>query len=185
MTMMKPTNAAADVPARDAAIREAQTAVIDRMRADMAAACNTLVTTGRIDEGLACHVTQGKFAATLDMGRGMGGDATGPSPGFFARAGVVGCVAIGVKMLAAREGAVFRSVEVTVETDFDDSALLGLGTATAAPIETRISIAVESDEYETRVREIVDRALTMDPWFLTLRDPQKVIARVKVAHKTG
>ncbi|MCA9172144.1 MAG: hypothetical protein KDB23_30970 [Planctomycetales bacterium] len=72
-----------------------------------------------------------------------------------------------------------------METDFDDSALLGLGTATAAPIETRISIAVESDEYETRVREIVDRALTMDPWFLTLRDPQKVIARVKVAHKTG
>ena len=71
------------------------------------------------------------------------------------------------------------------KTDFDDSALFGLGTATAAPIETRISIAVESDEYETRVREIVDRALTMDPWFLTLRDPQKVIARVKVADRTG
>ena len=79
----------------------------------------------------------------------------------------------------------FRSVEVTVETDFDDSALFGLGTATAAPIETRISIAVESDEYETRVREIVDRALAMDPWFLALRDPQKVIARVKVADRTG
>ncbi|GEM_PF-853954 len=170
---------------RDAIIRDNQNAVIARMAADLDAARSTIVTTGRIDEGLSCTVRQGKFSTVTDLGRGMGGDATGPSPGFHARAAIAGCVGMGVKMLAAREGAVFRSIEVTVETDFDDSALFGLGTATAAPLKTRIGIAIDSDEDEALINEIVDRALVMDPWFLALRDPQNVIVRVKVADTTG
>lgn len=72
------TAASQPLPARDEAIRAAQTAVIDRMRADLDAACSTIVTTGWIGEGLACEVVQGKHRATLDLGRGMG-DAAGPS----------------------------------------------------------------------------------------------------------
>lgn len=167
-------------PARDALIREAQQNVIARMKTDPENARSTTVTTGRVEEGLACTVRQGKFETVTDLGRGMGGDATGPSPSFHARAAIAGCVAIAVKMLAAREGIVFRAVEVSVETDFDDGALFGLGSASAAPLETRVDIAVESDENETLVREIVDRALAMDIWYLALRDAQKVVPRLSV-----
>lgn len=161
-------------PKRDQVIRDAQNAVIDRMSQDLEAACSTLVTTGRIEEGLACHVTQGKFEAMLDLGRGMGGDAAGPSPGFFARAAVVGCVGMGVKMLAAREGFVFRSLEVTIECDFDDAALMGLSPRTAAPLMSRIRIEIDTDDDPAAVDDLVERALAMDPWFLALRDAQVV-----------
>lgn len=176
------TAASQPLPARDEAIRAAQTAVIDRMRADLDAACSTIVTTGRIGEGLACEVVQGKHRATLDLGRGMGGDAAGPSPGFFARSAVVGCVGIGVKMMAAREGLFFRSVEVTIECDFDDAALMGLSSRTAAPLESRLAIAIDTDENLAAVRSLVERALSADPWYLALRDAQVVRHEVRMCH---
>ena len=170
-------------PARDTVIREAQNKVIERMKADPDGNYATIVTTGRVEDGLAGAVQQGKFSAMMDLGRGMGGDASAPSPGFYARAAVAGCVAIAVKMLAAREGAVFRSVEVTVETDFDDGTLFGLGPRSAAPTETRVNIAIDSAESENRIAEIVDRALAMDPWYLALRDAQTVIPSLTVVEE--
>ena len=170
---------------RDARIREAQAAVVARMSVAPEKARSTLRTRGIVGEGLACDVTQGKFAATLDLGPGMGGDAAGPSPGFFARAAIVGCVAIAVKMLAAREGLFFSAVDVEVEMDFDDAALFGIGGGNAAPITSRIAIAIETEEDDARVRDLVARALAMDPWFLALRDPQHVIATIEVAHPAG
>ncbi len=159
---------------RNAVIREAQTCVIDRMKADPKAARSTITTTGRITDGLTCQIEQGRFSAVADLGRGMGGDAEGPSPGFYARAGIAGCVGMGVKMLAAREGLAFDEMTVTVETDFDDAALFGLGTASAAPLITRIGIEIVSDAEEDAVQDVVNRALEMDPWFLALRDAQVV-----------
>ena len=167
-------------PMRDARIRDAQNAVIARMKKDPEKARSTLAVTGRVEEGLACKVTQGKFEAVLDLGPGMGGDAAGPSPGFFARAAIAGCVGIAIKMLAAREGRVFRSVDVTVETDFDDAALFGIGNGSAAPEETRVSIDISTEEEAAVARDIVDRALRMDPWFVALRDPQVVETSVAV-----
>jgi len=165
---------------RDRLIRVQQTAVMDRMRADLSAAQSTLIATGSVTEGLACHVEQGKFKATIDMGLGMGGDASGPPPGFFARAAVVGCVAIAIKMMAAREGLSFEKVDVEVAMDFDDAALFGLTDRSAAPLATRVGITVKSDEPEEVVADVVDRALAADPWYLALRDAQLVEPQLKI-----
>ena len=159
---------------RNAVIREAQSKVIARMKADPEAARTTVATVGRISEGLACTLEQGRFMAITDLGPGMGGDAAGPSPGFYGRAAIVGCVGMGVKMLAAREGLVFDHMTVTVETDFDDTALFGLGDASAAPLVTRVRIDIETDASPQAVEDVVNRALGMDPWFLALRDAQVV-----------
>ena len=175
----RPAEASAQ-PLRDAIIRESQNKVIARLEERPELAISTIATSGRIEDGLACHVQQGKFTTVTDLGRGMGGDAAGPSPGFHARTAIVGCVAMAVKMLAAREGLVFRSVEVTVEIDADDGALFGLGTGSAAPVETRVNIVVESDEAEDDVVRIVERALAMDPWYLALRDAQTVVPSLAV-----
>jgi uncharacterized OsmC-like protein len=164
----------------DERIRTAQTGVTARFAADLAKARSTITTTGRVTNGLACDVVQGRFNARLDLAPGMGGDATGPSPGFFARAAIAGCVAIAVKMLAARERVTLEAVDVSVETDFDDAALFGLGSGTASPLETRILIDVTTDAPKDHVRDIVHRALAMDPWFLALRDPQSVLTGVSV-----
>lgn len=164
---------------RDHTIRDAQNLVIARLSANPGAARSTIVSSGHIDEGLTCKVQQGKFSAIMDLGRGMGGDAAGPSPGFFARAGIVGCVAIATKMAAARSGLSLRQVDVEVETDFDDLGLFGLGEAGAAPTETRITIVIDSDEEETEIRNLIAKVLEMDPWFLALRDAQQVKTSVR------
>lgn len=161
-------------------IRSSQLAVIERLRVDPAAAHSTVRTSGRIDEGLSCSVTQGRFSATMDLGPAMGGQASGPSPGFFARSGIVGCVAIGVKAAAAREGLSIKSIDVHVDTDFDDLALFGLGNSSAAPIETRVSIGFETGEDLDRMRGLVERVLESDPWFLALRDAQRTVTDVSV-----
>lgn len=170
---------------RTARIREAQSLVIERMKADPAAARSTIVTTGRIDEGLTCHVEQGRFTAVTDLGHGMGGDAEGPPPGFYGRAAIVGCVGMGIKMLAAREGLVFDAMTITVETDFNDAALFGLGSSSAAPLVTRIEIEITSDSDPTHVSDCVRRALEMDPWFLALRDAQLVRPRTTLRRSSS
>lgn len=172
-------------PERDEMIRQAQNRVISRMTMIPEHEISTTATTGRIGEGLTCTIEQGKFSAVSDLGAGMGGDAAGPSPSFYARAAIVGCVGIAVKMRAAREGLVFRSVLVTVETDFSDLALFGLGNATAAPLETRVNISIESDEPASRIQEVIDRALETDPWYLALRDAQNVAAHLTVSRPDG
>lgn len=163
---------------RDARIRDNQNRVIANMVAVPEPARSTIVTTGRVGEGLACTVTQGRFETRMDLGPGMGGDASAPSPGFYARAAIAGCVAIAVKMTAARSGLSFREVNVEVATDFDDSALFGLGNASAAPTETRLTIRIDSDEPRAEIDRLVARTLEMDPWFLALRDPQVVVVTV-------
>ncbi|MCB1337535.1 MAG: OsmC family protein [Maritimibacter sp.] len=172
-----PTTAAA----ADARIQSAQRAVIERIAAAPEKARSTIRTTGEIGEGLSCRVRQGKFEAVTDLSLGMGGDCTGPSPGFFARVGIVGCVGIAVKMLAAREGLAFEAVHVTVETDFDDAALFGIGDGNAAPTETRVVIDIVTEADAAAVDALVARALAMDPWLLALRDPQRVVTSVAVA----
>lgn len=170
---------------KDDHIRAGQAKVIERMTADPAACLTTLTAVGHIGEGLSCRVEQGRFSAVTDMGTAMGGDMAGPPPGFFARAAIVGCVGIGVKMMAVREGLVFDRMTVTVETDFDDSALMGLGDNSAAPLRTRVRIDVESAEDQVRIHDLVDRALDRDPWFLALRDAQVVEPLVFVSEPSA
>jgi len=166
---------------RDAEIRAAQERVIEVFRRKPAAARSSVKASGRVGEGLACRVTQGEHSALLDMPAPVGGEASGPTPGFFIRAGLVGCVAIGVKMTAVREGLVLDSVEVDVEMDFDDGALFGVGPNSAAPLETRVIVRIATAESWDRVTAMVDRALAADPYFLALRDAQKVMASVRPA----
>ncbi|MEV8468124.1 OsmC family protein [Fluviibacterium sp. DFM31] len=169
-----------DHHAHDDRIRASQSGVIARMKADPAACQRTYATIGTIRAGLACNIQQGRFSATTDLGPAMGGDASGPSPGFYARSAIVGCVGIGIKMLAVRERLVFETVTVTVETDFDDTALMGLGSNPAGPRHTRVIVNIQSKDDPERIADVVNRALERDPWFLALRDAHAVDSRLTV-----
>ncbi|MDV7145738.1 OsmC family protein [Tropicimonas sp. TH_r6] len=166
---------------RDAHVRSCQEKVIQRLSTDPDRAVTTSTMSGTVGDGVACTVTQGRHSAVMDMGPAMGGEERGPSPGFFARAGIVGCVAIALKLAAAREGLTFRSVDIDLETTSDDLAIFGLGGGRAAPLETRITIHIDTDEPDDSVSDLIERVLEMDTWFLALRDPQNV----SVAWQTG
>jgi uncharacterized OsmC-like protein len=172
---------------RDAEIRDKQERVISVFRKKPSTAFSTVTATGRISDGLACTIRQGDHQAVTDMSRVLGGDEAGPTPGFFIRAGLVGCVAIGIKMAAVREGIRIDALDVDVEMDFDDSAMFGMGTNTAAPLETRLIIKIDSPAPAGKIGAMVERALAADPYFLALRDAQNVTAKVvsSAEHQIG
>lgn len=164
---------------RDEAIRQAQARIVDVFEKRPEAGHSTSAISADIEDGLRCAVTEGDHTVVADMPEVMGGDEAGPSPSFYARAGLASCIAIGIKMTALREGHVLDRVEVRVETDFDDSALFGLGDAAAGPLDTRIAVRAGAGISETALDALVERALQADPWFLALRDAQSVHVSVE------
>lgn len=159
-------------------IRAAQQRAIDAFTRKPSAALDTVRGSAHVGEGLACTFRQGDREAVMDMGKTLGGQGLGPTPGFYFRAAVAGCVAIGIKLAAAREGLALDAVDVDLEMDFDDSAMLGMGANSAAPLATRLGIRLASPEPPAQLRAMVDRALAADPFFLALRDAQKVAVSV-------
>lgn len=159
-------------------IRAAQQRVMEFFTRKPAAALSTVKGSAYLEDGLACTYRQGEHEATMDMGTPLGGQGQSPTPGFYFRAVVAGCAAIGIKITAAREGLELASIDVDVEMDFDDSALLGMGSNSAAPLATRLNINIKSAESHERLSAMVDRALAADPFFLAVRDAQNVAVRL-------
>jgi len=134
-----------------------------------------------LHEGLCCVYIQDGHRLTLDMPSAVGGSGEGPSPGYFGRAAICGCLAIGIKMAAARENMRLDAVRVGIEQDWDNRGVLGVAGASPVPSDTRIAIGLESPEAEERVRAIVSRAIASDPWFLAYRDAQPVSTAVSIS----
>jgi uncharacterized OsmC-like protein len=163
---------------RNDRIRSGVERIVDVFRKRPSAALSSVRATGRVEQGLACNVRQGDYTAVMDMAEAIGGDGSGPTPGFFIRAGLVGCIAIGIKLTAAREGVDIGAIDVDVDMDFDDGAMFGVGSNSAAPLETRVTITVETSAPWNEVEAMIGRALECDPYFLALRDAQSVKAKL-------
>ncbi len=165
---------------KDTEIREAQTRYLKVLNRQPELARNTYRGSAVIETGFVCNYTQGEHSLVMDMSKSLGGDESGPSPGFFARAAIAGCVSMGVKQTAVREGLAIDSITVDIEADSADGVSLGFGEESAAPLETRLRIRIETDISEAQILAMVERALEVDPWFLALRDAQTVKTKVIV-----
>lgn len=133
-----------------------------------------------VEDGLTCTYEQDGQRVTLDMPTAIGGSDRGPSPGFFGRAAICGCLAIGIKMTAARENIRLDAVRVWIEQDWDNRGVLAMQGASPVPGDTRISIEVTSPEQDSKIGDLVARALQSDPWFLAYRDAQPVSTAISV-----
>ena len=130
--------------------------------------------TAVVKDGLVCAFSDGNHAIDIDMPEAIGGTATAPSPGYFGRAAICSCIAIGIKMTAARENLALNSVSVSIEQDFDNRGVLGMPETSAVPSDTRIAIAISSSAPAQKVEDLVDRALRIDPWYLSFQHAQPV-----------
>lgn len=164
----------------DIEIRKVQEGVIETLKADPSQGYGTGVLEASISDGMVCEVSDGTTSTVIDMPETFGGTAKGPTPGFHARAAVAACVAIGIKSTAVRSGLVLDEIYVRVEMDFDDGAVFELGDNTAAPTKTRIVIDLKTNHSHEEVAPVIDRALEADPFFLALRDPQKVETDLRI-----
>ena len=160
--------------------RDALKRVIDVFKKRPQKAFSTNQASAVVSDGLECIFRQGDQSAVMDMPQIMGGGDAGPTPGFFGRAAVAGCVAMGIKQAAILAELVFDNVRVDIENDFDDGAVYGMGTCSAGPLETRLAIRIETAVPEAEVTALVENVLQRDPWFLALRDAQVVKPQVIV-----
>ena len=135
----------------------------------------------RVRDGLTCTYEEDGARAVMDMAETMGGNDDAPAPGFFARAGLAGCIAIGIKMTALREDVPVTDVTVRLAQDWDGRGVLGMPGAAAAAEATRLEIDLESAAPPDVLDALVEAALACDPWFLSFRDAQPVTVAVRVA----
>ena len=140
-------------------IRTAQLKVREAYAMSPDTALSTSHASAEIGHGLKCVFIQGTETTVMDLPAIMGGTNKGPTPGFHARAAITGCVAIGIKIEAADQGISIDSIHVGIEMDFDDSAALGMGSNSAAPLATRLVITVNTDHEESDIQALVAQVL--------------------------
>ena len=118
----------------------------------------TPVTTARMLDGLRCDITgpDGEHA-TADIKRALGGTESGPSPGWYLRAALASCSAIGITMRAAQLGIALRELEVSVCARVDFRGWFGLADVSSALSDLRMQVRIGADGVSAQqLRELVE-----------------------------
>jgi len=125
----------------------------------------TAVSKIRVDEGLTCHIEEGRWKLTADLSESAGGSGMGPDPGVLGRAALGSCLAMGYVMWAAVREVPISGVEVEVQADFDAGAQYGLGEAPPGYTEVRCRVSIESPAPEKDVMAVVEEAEANSPYY--------------------
>ena len=136
----------------------------------------------RITNGLTCEIQEGNWKMNADMPTGVGGDGSAPTPGVYGRAALGSCLAIGYMMKAAELEISITNLEVEVEADFDDGALLGTADKNIPPgyLEIRYTINIESDAAEEKIMQLVNDGDAHSPYLDIFTRAQKCIRKVNI-----
>jgi uncharacterized OsmC-like protein len=122
---------------------------------------------------LTCEVTgPDGWSIRTAMMRAVGGDASGPTPGWVMRSALVSCTATTIAMRAAQEGIEIEAVEVVAESRSDGRGLLGLDGYHPEPVEMHLTVTVSAPGVDPEVVErIVRRADLSTPIGESIRNP--------------
>jgi len=134
----------------------------------------------KITNGLSCEITEGNYKLVADMPESVGGNGSGPTPGVYGRAAFGSCLAIGYMMKASAMNIKIDSLEVEVQADYDDGALLGTSSAPSGYLEVRYIVTVESDAAEDEILQMLDMADKQSPYLDVFARQQKCIRDVHI-----
>ena len=153
------------------------------LRERPAAAKGTSTTTVRVRDGLTCDIEEGPWKLTIDMPRNVGGNAEGPTPGTLGRGALGGCLLVSCMMRAAALDIPIESLEVEIQADYDDRALVGAAAPAEAPpgySEIRYIVRVRSSAPEADVLRILDDGGERSPYQGVFAHPQKLRREVHI-----
>ena len=121
------------------------------------AAVQTPATTARMVDGTRCDITgpDGEHASA-DLKRAFGGTESAPSPGWYLRAAMASCTAIGITMRAAKLGIVLEELEVSVQARLDARGIFGMGDVSPSLSDLRMHVRIGAEGVGTHeLRELV------------------------------
>jgi len=134
----------------------------------------------RIVNGLSCKVTEGEYELAVDMPPGIGGNASAPKPGVYGRAALGSCLAIGYMLYASKMDIVIDELEVEIQTDYNDAALLGVGNVRPGYQEVRYMVTITSDAATEDLTRMLDEADQHSPYLNIFRREQKCVRTVHI-----
>lgn len=136
--------------------------------------------TTRIKNGLTCEIQEGNWKFLADMPESVGGNAGGPTPGVYGRAALGSCLAIGYMMKAAVMNIPITTLEVEVQADYDDGALLGTSNVAPGYLEVRYTVTIESDAAEEDILKMLDDADRHSPYLDVFSNSQSCKREVHI-----
>jgi uncharacterized OsmC-like protein len=115
-----------------------------------------------------------------DMAKGVGGEASGPSPGWALRAALASCTGTVIALRAAKLGLVLDRLEVNVDSDGDLRGMIGSDdTVSAALTGLRMRVAIDAKNASRgELEELVRWADAHSPVACTLRAAMPVSVSV-------
>jgi len=141
----------------------------------------TYSNTARINSGTLCEVEDKGHRFLIDAGKGLGGGDEDPTPSALLRSALSSCIAIGIKLWAARRDVMIDHVEVMLETDTDARGILGLSDKVAPGFTAvRMRIEVRSPAPSEQVEEIIAASLRFSPLIDALTNPQRIETSIAV-----
>jgi uncharacterized OsmC-like protein len=145
----------------------------------------TKVSTAKIAGGLSCEIREGDYTFIADMPQQIGGEAAGPTPGVYGRAALGSCLAISYMLKAAAMNIPIESLEVEIQADFDDGALLGTSPADVPPgyLEVRYSVTIDSDAPQEAIMQMLDEADRHSPYLDVFRRAQTCRRQVNITRQ--
>jgi uncharacterized OsmC-like protein len=162
-------------------IRVALDRAVDKVTARPAIGQRVYVSTATVEDGLTCRVREKDHVIIADLAASMGGENQGPSPSALLRAAFSSCVAMGVKMWAARLDVPIERIEVRVETGVDARGQFGVANSVTPGFESfRTSIDVVSTAHPDCIAEIVETSLRFSPLMDALRQSQTIETELRI-----
>ena len=132
--------------------------------------------------GLRCEISgsAGEKAVT-DMPGSMGGEGTGPNPGWLFRASMASCTATAIAARAALQGIELREIEVSMHSEFDARGAVGITGVPTSLDHMRMTIRIGADNAsEAQLRELAALAEKLSTVSSTLRERPPVAVEVSV-----
>jgi len=134
-----------------------------------------------VSDGLACAVREKEWRFASDTPEAMGGDNGAPSPSTLFRASVASCVAMGIKMWAARMEVPIAHVEVHFATDVDARGQFGVCDDIPAGFgHADLKIKVVSDAEDADVRGAVEASLRYSPMMDALKGGVPINTEIEI-----
>jgi uncharacterized OsmC-like protein len=111
----------------------------------------------------------------------LGGEGSAPNPGWFLRASMAACTATSIAIRAARLGVELKSLEVSVESESDARAFVGIEGISTAMSDIRMSIKIGADNVsEQELREIAEGGNALSAVSSTLRERSPVAVEIEI-----
>jgi len=120
--------------------------------------------TVRIVNGLSCEIQEDGWKLKTDMPKQVGGSASAPTPGVLGRAAFGSCLATAYVLWASKLNIIIDSLEINVQTDYDNGGLFGSSDSPAGYSEVRYVVKIKSPHSHKKIEEFLNIADTHSPY---------------------